>query len=65
MKLSKALEGKFVLDASWLNKDVNIGGGPMLDLETTDLETANYWQRRGKLPMLKPVKAKEVSAPQS
>ena len=60
MKLSEALKDKFVLDASWLNKDVNIGGGPILDLETIDLETATYWQKAGKLPMLKAVKVKEV-----
>ena len=56
MKLSEALKGRFVLDTTWLNKDVNIGGGPMIDLETVDLETANYWYKAGKLPMLKPDK---------
>lgn len=53
LKLSEALKGKFVLDASWSNRNVNIGGGPMVDLETIDLPTAHYWFKAGKLPMLK------------
>jgi len=53
MTLSDALKDRFLLDINWSNKNINIGGGPMVDLETIDLKTANYWYIAGKLPMLK------------
>jgi hypothetical protein len=59
VKLSDELKDKFVLDASWSNKNVNIGGGPMVNLEEIDLATATYWYKVGKLPMLKTKKGSQ------
>ncbi len=56
MKLSEELKAEYTLDPMWLNKNVNIPGGPMIDLETVDLATVNTWHKAGKLGMLKPAK---------
>jgi hypothetical protein len=64
MKLSDELKGKFILDTNCLNKIVNIGGGPIVNLETIDLKTATYWYKAGKLPMLKADKKAEIAVTQ-
>lgn len=60
IKLPKALEKKYSLDPNWQNKIVNIGGGPIVNLEEISLQDVQFWKKQGKLTMLIPIASKDV-----